>query len=180
MNLFDQVLNAVNNPNQQASSNQLGSILNTVQQLSGNQGVNPSTTQALLSIVGGHVRSALQQKQQAGGSGQVESIVNQYSGTGANPTAVQSLFTTAQQQQVAQDASQKTGVNLNTVLTMLPILVPLVLNLLKTGASNSGNQGGGNQNANSVLNFFLNNNQDSEIDIGSAVSLASRFLNQNR
>jgi len=60
MGLFDQILSAIDNPNQQASPNQLGNILGAVEQLSGNQGVNTGTTQLAMSVLGGYVRSALQ------------------------------------------------------------------------------------------------------------------------
>jgi hypothetical protein len=51
MGLFDQVLSAVNNPNQQASNDGLAGILNTVGQLSGNNGIDPSVVNSALSIV---------------------------------------------------------------------------------------------------------------------------------
>jgi len=62
MSLFDQIINAVGNPTQQASPGQLGDILSTVQQLSNNSNTDPSTIQSVLSIVGNYTRSALQQK----------------------------------------------------------------------------------------------------------------------
>ena len=42
MSLFDQIRGAIDNPNQQASSSQLGTILDTVQQLSSNHNTDSS------------------------------------------------------------------------------------------------------------------------------------------
>ncbi|HEY9847734.1 MAG TPA: hypothetical protein V6D03_16245 [Candidatus Caenarcaniphilales bacterium] len=175
MGIFDQILGAIENPNQQASSGQLGSILNTVQQLSNNQGADALATQAMMSIVGSHVRAALQQKRAAAGDAQAQALVNRYSGTTANPQAVQSLFTPTQQQQAVQDTANRTGLNADTIQAMLPVLIPLVLNLLQSGTPTQNPQG-----ANPVLNAFLDADRDGEVDMGDALRLASRFLNQPR
>lgn len=178
MGLFDQILGAVNNPNQQASPDQLGTILNTVQQLSNRQGLNTSATQTALSVVGSYVRSALQQQRATRGPGQAEAIVNQFGGTNPNPSALETLFTPNQQQQVAQDVSQRTGISTNQVLALLPILVPIVLNLLKQGSQQSNSPAAAGAGNNTVLNGFLDADGDGDVDVGDAMSLAGRFLNQ--
>jgi hypothetical protein len=182
MGLFDQILGAINNPNQQASPDQLGMILNTVQQLSNQRGLSPSTTQTALSVVGSYVRSALQQQRATRGSGQAEAIVNQFGGTNPNPNALEALFTPNQQQQVAQDVSRRTGITADQVIALLPILVPIVLNLLKQGSQQSGvptaTTAGTNAGTNTVLSGFLDADGDGDVDVGDAMSLAGQFLNR--
>jgi hypothetical protein len=177
MGLFDQITNAIGNPNQQASTDQLSGILQTVEQLGRGQGASSSTTQAALSIVGNYVRSSLQQKRMSMGDEQTERLVDQYSGTTSNPQAVQDLFTPDQQRRVVQDTAQKTGLNATAIQAMLPILVPLVLNLLRTGSST---QAGSQRGSNSVLNMFLDSDRSGSVDMGDVVGLASQFLNQRR
>ena len=172
MGLFDQVINAVNNSNQEGSSGQLSTILSTVQQLSNSYGTEPSTVQSVLSVVGNYVRSSLQQKRSIEGNESAQAIVNNYSGTYPNQQAVQSLFSPNQQQQLAQSVAQTTGLNMNTIIQMLPILVPLVLNLLKTGSQTQNPQHGSNP----VLNSFLDADRDGDVDIADAIQLASRHL----
>lgn len=179
MGLFDQVVGALSNPNQQASTQQLSGILGTVQHLANSQGVDPSTTQTVVSIVGRYVRSALQQQQSTDGREKAQALVDQFGGTSPNAAALQALFTPQQQQQLAEDASQRTGLNTGTIQSMLPILVPLALNLLKTGASNQESQAQAGQ-SNSVLNAFLDSDGDGDVDLGDTISMASRFLNQPR
>ncbi|MGB3496108.1 MAG: hypothetical protein WBA57_25485 [Elainellaceae cyanobacterium] len=174
MGLFDQVVGALNNPNQQASTNQLSTILNVAQQLTGSQGAGGDSTQALMSVVGQYVRSSLQQTSQAQGRSQAESLVEQFAGTGANADALGALFSNKQQQQLTETAAQKTGLNASTIQSMLPVLVPLALNLLKTGASTQGATGGNN----SVLNSFLDSDGDGDVDMGDALSMAGRFLSK--
>nr|WP_228035319.1 DUF937 domain-containing protein [Oculatella sp. LEGE 06141] len=182
--MFDQIAGAINNPNQQASPSQLGNILTAVQQVSGGRGMNASTTQLLLSVVGSHVRNSLQQKRSRNGYEEAESIVNQYGGTRPNARAVESLFSPAEQQATVQDSAQRTGLNAETIQSLLPVLVPIVLSLLQSGSGNQNvagaNRSANRSGANPVLNAFLDSNGDGEVDIGDAVSLASRFLNQSR
>ncbi|GAA6623032.1 DUF937 domain-containing protein [Scytonema sp. NUACC26] len=172
MGLFDQIINALDNPNQQGNTGQLGDILNTVQQLSGNTGTDSSTMQSALGIVGNYVRSALQEKQNTEGNEAAQEVVNQYSGTSPNTQAVDSLFPPFVQQQVANAVSQRTGLNAGMVQQLLPILVPLVLNLLRSGANSQNPQAGGNP----VLNSFLDSDRDGDVDIMDAMQMAGRYL----
>ncbi len=172
MGLFDEVLNAVNSPDRQGSMDQIGGILNTVQQLSGNAGTDSNTMQSAMGIVGNFVRSSLQEKRITQGEQQTQSIVDQFSGTSPNSQAVNTIFSGGMQQQVAQAISQRTGLDANMALQMLPVLVPLVLKFLQSGASSQNPQSGGN----SVLNSFLDADGDGDVDISDAMGLASRFM----
>ncbi|HAX77463.1 MAG TPA: hypothetical protein DCY88_16910 [Cyanobacteria bacterium UBA11372] len=174
MGLLDQILSAVDNPNQQASTGQLASILSSVDQLSNSYNTNPSTMQSALSIVGNYVRSALQQKRAEAGYEGAQSIVDRYSGTYPNPQAVDALFGSYQIQQIVQAVAQRTGLNANSILEMLPILVPVVLNLLRTGSNTQHPQRGGNP----VLNSFLDADRDGDVDIADAMMMAGRYLSR--
>jgi len=171
MSLFNQILNAIDNPNQQASPNQLFSILNTVQQASKNSGTNPSMMESAMSVVGKYARSALQQKRNTMGDQQTQALVNQYSGTQPNNQAVNALFSSPQIQQIIQEICDRTGLNAGTVQGMLPILVPLVLNFLQTGASSQNPN-----SSNSVLKNFLDTDGDGDVDIADALRMASQYL----
>ena len=172
MGLFDQMLGAINNPNQEGSSNQLSNILDTVQKLSGGEGVNTGLTQAATTILGGHVRSALQQKREESGSTGVQEIINQFAGTTANPLAVASLFSPGQITDIVQSISEKTGFGASQIQGLLPTLVPVILNLLKTGNDTQNPE----QGSNNVLNSFLDADGDGDVDIADMMGLASRFL----
>lgn len=174
MGLFDQIINAIDNPNQEASSGQLANILGTTQQVSNSYGTDPSTVQSVLSIVGNYVRSALQQKRATDGNEEAQAVVNQYSGTYPNPQAVDRLFSPNQVAQIAQVAAQRTGLNAGTIQQMLPILVPMVLNLLKSGTSTQNSQHGSNP----VLSAFLDADRDGDVDITDAMQMAGRYLSK--
>jgi hypothetical protein len=169
MSLFDQIINAIDEPTTQGNPGQIGDILSTVQQLSSNANTDPSTIQSILSIVGNHTRSALQQKRDNEGDDQAQDFVNQFGGTNPSTQAVELLFNTPQLQQIAQEAEQRTGLSAGTIQTMLPILVPLVLKFLQTGNSTQNSQGG-----NPVLNTFLDADGDGDVDIADAMQMAAR------
>jgi hypothetical protein len=171
MGILDQILSAVNNSNQAGTTGQMASILSTVQQVSDSYGAEPSTVQSAMSIVGNYVRSALQQKRDTDGYDQAQELVNQYSGSYPNPQAVHSLFSTNQIEGVVEAVAQRTGLNPGLVQQMLPILVPLVLNLLQTGTQSQNPQGG-----NPVLNAFLDADRDGDVDIVDAMQMAARYL----
>ncbi len=172
MGLFDQVLNAVNNPETLGSMDDIGGILNTVQQLSGNAGTNSSTMQSAMGVVGNFVRSSLQEKRVNEGEEQAQSIVDQFSGTSPNSQAVNTLFSGAMQQQVVEAIAQRTGLDMTKAQQMLPMLVPLVLQFLQSGTNSQNPQSG----VNSVLNSFLDADGDGDVDISDAMGIASRYL----
>ncbi|MBW4680369.1 MAG: DUF937 domain-containing protein [Microcoleus vaginatus WJT46-NPBG5] len=174
MGLFDQILNAIGDPNQQANPNQLGGILGTVEQLGSNYGADPGATQMALSMVGNYVRSALQQQRTTAGPAQAQAIVNQYGGTTPNNQAVQALFPPQMQGHIIQEVAQRTGLNAQTIQMMLPMLIPIVLNFLKTGSNVQNPQ----QGQNPVLNNFLDADMDGDVDIADALQLAGRHLGQ--
>lgn len=180
MGLFDQVLGAIANPNQQGNQDQLGNILGTLQQVSNSRNLDASTTQTALSTVGSFVRSALQQQRQTQGERHVEDIVNQFGGTSPSTDAVRAVFNPSQQDQLVQVISQKTGISSQMIHSLLPMLVPIVLNFLKTGATQQNAGIGSSANSNSVLNSFLDADGDGDVDMGDAMMMAGRYMNQSR
>lgn len=170
MGLVDQILSAIDNPNQAATTGQVANILSTVQQVSDSYGTEPSTIQSALSIVGNYVRSALQQKRDTDGQEQTQALVNQFSGAYPNPQAVHSLFSNNEIEGVVEAVAQKTGLNTDLIHEILPILVPLVLNLVQTGTNSQNPEG-----SNPVLDTFLNV-ADGHVDLGDVMQMAGRFL----
>ena len=171
MSIFNQILSAIDNPEKEASTNQLGSILDTVQQLSGNYQANPDAVQSAMSIVGNYTKSALQQQRSQGGTAQVNQLINQFGGTQANSQVLSTPFNSSQLENMIQHISLCTGLNARTIQGMLPILVPLVLNFLKTGNDKRNIQGN-----NQVVSSFLDSDGDGDVDLKDAINMASRYL----
>ena len=171
MSIFNQILSAIDNPETEASTSKLSTILDRVKQLSGNYQANPSAIQSAMSIVGNYTKSALQQQRNQGGIGQVNQLINQFGGTRANSQIVSALFNSSQLQDMIQKISSRTGLSAATIQNMLPILVPLVLNLLKTG-NNKRNL----LQINPVVSSFLDSDGDGDVDLNDAMNMAYRYL----
>lgn len=170
MSLFEQFINAIDSPTQQGSTNEVGDILSTVQQLSNNTNADPSAIQSVLSVVGNYTRSALQQKRDNEGENQAQQFVSQFGGTNPSNQAVNMLFSMPQIQQIVQEASQRTGLDAGMIQSMLPMLVPIVLKFLQQGSAQGG-QGG-----NPLLHSFLDANGDGNVDVADAMQMAFRHF----
>jgi hypothetical protein len=89
------------------------------------------------------------------------------------------------QQQLASGVSQKTGLDAGLILGLLPVLVPIVLNLINGGSQQQGG-GMGNTGAmpqqqvstggNPLLNAFLDSDRSGSVDLGDALNMASQYL----
>ncbi|PAX55193.1 DUF937 domain-containing protein [Brunnivagina elsteri] len=172
MSIFFDLLSAINNPNQQANVSQLSSIINSVQNLTTNQGIDKSQLQSIMSIVGNQIRPALQQQEAIIGKGRLENLVSQVVISGGE-SALQSLFSPQLMQQIAETVTKQTGMNSNLIQSALPTLTSAVLSLLQMGAPQTGAWG----NSNPLLNSFLDTDSDGDTDLGDVMKFANRFLN---
>lgn len=186
MSFFDQILSAIEDPGQQASMDQLGGILGAVDQLGGANGIDPAMMQTVMSLVGGAVQSSLQEQQSTMGPEHVMGLLNQFGGNGGSANALGAILNSGMQQQVASGISQRTGLDAGLIMSLLPVLVPVVLNLLNGGSQQGGgmgNMGGAVPQAqpvstggNPLLNAFLDSDRSGSVDLGDALNLAGQYL----
>ncbi|HEY9736035.1 MAG TPA: DUF937 domain-containing protein [Trichocoleus sp.] len=179
MGLFDQVLNAINDPNRQTSQSQVGQLVNTVNQLSQQTNASPDTMNQAVSILGSFVRSSLQDTRNRQGDAAARELVQAGSQSGAG--ILPRLFNAQQQIQLVQALTQRTGLNSNQIQMLLPILIPVVMRLLASGEANANNPMGSSRAAsgglnNSILSTFLDANRDGDVDLGDMLNQARRFI----
>jgi hypothetical protein len=174
MGLFFDVLNSINDPKQGGSVDQLSGVMDSIQQLTGKQGMNATATQALMSALSGPLKSALQQQSTTGGG--LNDLIGQFAGGNPSVSAVQSLFPPQMQQQMIQGVAQKTGMSPSLLQSVLPTLLPAVMGILNMGRPNVPGARGGNP----ILNTFLDSDRDGDTDLGDVFKFAGRFLNPAR
>jgi hypothetical protein len=172
MSLFFDVLSSINNPNQQGSIEQLGSVTQSLQQLAATQGLSSSQMSGLLTALG----PALLQQKGLLGNGQLGGLMGQLAGAGAGASALQSAIPPQIQQQIAQVVAQKTGLSPSLIQSLLPQVLPAVLGLLGMGATKPGVGGGDNP----LLSAFLDSDRSGSTDLGDVFKFADRFLNPPR
>lgn len=176
MGLFFEVLSAINNPNQEASIDQLSQVTGNLNELASSTSLDPSAMQGVMSSLGGFLRPALKE-QVTGGNNPLENIVGQFTGGGnmGLPSGVESLIPGNMQTQIISGMAQKTGLDSSMLQGMLPKLIPSVMGLLSMGKT-TGGIGGGNP----LLSAFLDSDRDGDTDLGDVFKFANRFLNPMR
>lgn len=172
MSLFFDVLSSINNPNQQGSIDQLGTVTNSIQQLANSQGMNANQMGSVLSALGGALQPALKQQATTMGPDQLTNMLGQLAG-GGGAASLASAIPPQMQQQLIQAVAQKSGLNAGMVQSMLPQLLPVVMGLFSMGATKPGVAGGGN----ALLNAFLDSDRSGSTDLGDVIKFANRFMN---
>ncbi len=168
MSLFFNVLSSINNPNQDGSVEQLASITQGLQRVSSQHSVSPQSMESMMSALGPALGSTLQSK--GGGASMVQDMIAKVASGNNTGSQWQSLVTPQTQQQLAKTVAKKTGLNGNLVKTMLPALLPLVMQLLNMGKSRSGLP-----SSNPLLSAFLGGTSGAS-NLGHAMKFANRFL----
>ena len=165
MGIFFEVLSAINNPQQEASVQQLGEITQSVQRLTQQNGLQPDAMQSVMSQLGPMLGPLMQQKMGGGGAGNMlGGLMSMATGGDSGLGALTAMITP----QMLQAVGQQSGVNSNVLQNLIPSLLPVVMNIMKMGNSTGG---GGN----TILNAFLEGGNGA--DLGTMLKFAHRFMN---
>ena len=170
MSFFQTILDSVENPNHAGSQQDLSGLLNVAQALPLGQGAQQNL-QPILGVLGAHLQDVLNQQQQNSGQAAVQQTVTNLSQPGVGVQQVQNLFGQERFNGLIDEISQRTGLNSQLVLGLLPMLIPVLMKLLATGNHQSDPQA-----PNPVLNNFLGTSQNGGALLTEAFQLASRFL----
>jgi uncharacterized protein YidB (DUF937 family) len=171
MSIFFDLLSAINNPNQQASVGQLETLTNSIGQLTSRIGLQPEQMQSIFSTVGQVLQPVLKNQQSGLGGGLLENVIGQVANSGGSAAALQNLLPPQVQQQIVQTIAQKVGLDANMVQSVLPTLLPMVMNFFQMGAGKPGTSG-----PNPLLASFLDSDGDGDTDLGDMLKFAGRFL----
>lgn len=170
MGLFDQVLGAIADPRRQASTGKMAQILGSAKQIAQENNADTDTMQQAMSIIGGFVRTSLQEKRQQSGDDAAQALIDEGAANGA--AVISQLFNSAQINEMVKAVTQKTSLNSNQVQGILPVVLPLVMRFLSTGNAKQGMPADGNP----ILTAFLDANGDGEADMGDMLGMAGKFM----
>jgi hypothetical protein len=170
MSFFQTILDSIENPNHAGSQQDLSGLLNVAQALPLGQGAQQNI-QPILGVLGAHLQDVLNQQQQNSGQAAVQQTVTNLSQPGVGVQQVQNLFGQERFNGLIDEISQRTGLNSQLVLGLLPMLIPVLMKLLATGNHQSDPQA-----PNPVLDNFLGSSQNGGALLTEAFQLASRFL----
>jgi hypothetical protein len=166
MSFFQTVLESIENPNHAGSQGDLAGLVNLVEALPLGQGTQQNL-QPILGVLGGHMQDVLNQQQQNEGQASVQQTVTNLSQPGVGVQQVADLFGQDRFNAIVNEISERTGLNSQLILQMIPVLMKLLA---------SGNHQTDPQAVNPVLNNFLGSNQNGGALLTEAFQFASRFL----
>jgi hypothetical protein len=169
MSLFQAVLDSIENPAHAGSQQDLHGFVNVAQYLPGQAGAQ--NLQPILSVLGSHLQTALNQQQQTNGAAAAQQTVSQLSQPGAGVQDLENLFGQSGFNNLIGEISRRTGLNSQLILTFLPVVIPVVMKLLA-----SGNHQTDTQAANPVLDRFLGSNQNGGALLTEVFQMASQLL----
>lgn len=168
MSIFFELLSAINNPEQQASLAQLNAIAQTVHTVAQTHNLQPDELQNLLSALSRAIGPALQKQQDKLGPDQLTKLVRKLAGdNGAD--LLQTIISPQMMQQLSQILSQKTGLDAVVILSTLPTLLPVLMQLLDMGHTKPGLT-----SHNPLLTAFLE--QNGNTNLGDVFKFSDRLL----
>ena len=187
MNLFDTVLASLNDPSRATQKSDLD-------QLSSAFGSGGSSTNQIASLLGGFLKPMLREQQAVAGPEGVDSLLQELRQSAHSPDQLRQVLGSERMDQMVGRAEQKTGLDANTILRLLPIVLPAIIGLfqsgrptaaspetgtptggqLPTGTGAAGAQTGAQTNP--ILSQFLDSDGDGDVDMQDLVRLTSVFL----
>jgi uncharacterized protein YidB (DUF937 family) len=183
MSLFDAVLASLNDPSratQQSDLERLSSAFG-----GGGGGASPTDAGQIASLIGGFLKPMLQEQHAIGGAQGVDSFLQDIKQNSGSPDQLRQVLGADRVDQMVGRAEQKTGLDANTILRFLPIVLPAVIGLLQsgrraavpaaTGVTSATGAPAGSQ-TNPILAQFLDSDGDGDVDMEDVVRLTSRFL----
>jgi hypothetical protein len=193
MSLLDSILASIANPAQRGSNNDLQDLINLGGTLSQTQG-QQAGIQPILEVLGKHTKSALNEQRQAEGDQAVNETVTAISEGSPDVHSIQGLYGERRFDSMLSEIGSKTGLNSQAILSILPMVLPVLMRLLSSGApatpatpgasipatpqpaapqtAGAAAQPGSNQ----VLNQFLDSDGDGDVDMTDLFNTASRLF----
>jgi uncharacterized protein YidB (DUF937 family) len=187
MNLFDTVLASLNDPSRATQKRDLENLSSAFES-------GGSSAGQLASLLGGFLKPVLREQQAVAGPKGVDSLLQELKQSAHSPDQLRQVLGSERMDQMVGRAEQKTGLDANTILRFLPIVLPAIIGLLQSGrpaapsptaggsagvrapegAATPGTQTGAQTNP--ILSQFLDSDGDGDVDMQDVVRLTSVFL----
>lgn len=184
MNFFETLVNSIQDPQAGTQKSDLEGLLSAL--TGGTQSAAPvppsRATESLAGTIGGALKPALREAGQTGGIEGIDALLGSLKQNAGSPQQLERTLGPARMEQMVTQAQQKSGLAVDTILSMLPVILPAVVSLLQSGARRgvapSGQQGAtmAGPGNNPLLQNFLDSDGDGDVDMQDLVRLGSKFL----
>lgn len=181
MSLFDTVLASLNDPSRATQQSDLESLSSAFDR----GGASSANASQFASVIGGFLKPMLQEQHAKGGAQGVESFLQDIRQNASSPDQLRQVLGAHRMDQMVGRAEQRTGLDANAILRLLPIVLPALIGLLQSGRQTTAPSGTGvtaatgtraGSQTNPILAQFLDSDGDGDVDMADMVRLTSRFL----
>ncbi len=183
MSLFDTVLASLNDPSRATQQSDLESLSSAFDR----GGASSADAGQFASVIGGILKPMLQERQAMGGAQGVESFLQDIRQNASSPDQLRQVLGADRMDQMVGRAEQRTGLDANAILRLLPIVLPALIGLLQSGRRSQATVPSGTgvtsvtaaragSQTNPILAQFLDSDGDGDVDMSDVVRLTSRFL----
>ncbi|MEO0452565.1 MAG: DUF937 domain-containing protein [Verrucomicrobiota bacterium] len=172
MGLFDLIIDSIANPEQKTEPTDLSGLLDSIQNVAQQKDTSADMMQTVISALGKHVKTGLKEY-----TGSTEELVEEVaSAPEASSDLLGKLFGSQGPEKVSEEVSQNTGLNSQTILSLLPVLVPIVMRLFQSGGTKESSSQ--KSQLNPLLQGFLDSDRDGDVDLADVLKLAGPYLNK--
>src|SRR5260370_42091640 len=169
MSFIDSIISAIQSPQHTGSNQDLQRLASIAGMIPGLQGAEQQI-KPMLSVLGPHLQDVLNEQKQTQGAAAAQQTVTDLSQPGVGVQELQNLFGADRFHRIINQISQATGLNSQMMLPPLPLLVPVIMQLLATGTHQASPQA-----PNQVLNHFLGGQNGGAL-LNEVFQLASQYI----
>jgi hypothetical protein len=195
MNFFDVLVSSMQDPQAGTQKSDLEGLLGALlggspaaAQQSARQ-IPAEAAEGLAGTIGHVLKPALREAGQQGGVEGIDALLGSLKQNANSPQALERTLGRERMDQMVTQAQQKSGLPVDAIMSMLPIIIPALVGLLQSGAragtapSAPSAQTGATTDdpfaslaSNPLLKGFLDSDRDGDVDMQDLVRLGSKFL----
>jgi hypothetical protein len=195
MNFFDVLVSSIQDPQAGTQKSDLEGLLGAL--LGGAPGAAPTqarqipsgAAEGLAGTIGSALKPALREAGQRGGLEGIDALLGSLKQNANSPQALERTLGRERMDQMVTQAQQKSGLPVDAIMSMLPVIIPALVGLLQSGAragaapSAPAARTGATADdpfaalaSNPLLKGFLDSDGDGDVDMQDLVRLGSKFL----
>ena len=194
MNFFDVLVSSIQDPQSATQKSDLEGLLGAL--LGGAPGaapqpsarqLPPQAAEGLAGTIGHVLKPALREAGRQGGLEGIDALLGSLKQNANSPQALERTLGRERMDQMVTQAQQKSGLPVDAIMSMLPVILPAIVSLLQSGARSgaavpSAQAGAASGDplaglvSNPLLKGFLDSDRDGDVDMQDLVRLGSKFL----
>lgn len=187
MNFFDVLVSSIQDPEAATQKSDLEGLLGALTggTQSGSSPLPQGAAEGLAGSIGSALKPALREASQSGGMQGIDALLGSLEQNANSPQKLEHTLGRERMEQMVGAAQQKSGLSPDVIMSMLPVVLPAVVALLKSGArsgapsAQSGAAAGdplGALASNPLLKSFMDSDGDGDVDMTDLIAMGSKFL----